>query len=198
MIYNVSEIFYSIQGEGILQGLPMIFIRLAGCNLRCSFCDTKYAWGKGKKQDVRRIIKKIERYPSRWVCITGGEPLLQQLSPLIKILKDRKYCVAIETNGTIWQDIKIDWFTVSPKREGLKSFRCGYDERFLKVANEFKYVITHKKDMDFIDKRIKNPVILQPVDNNLKLAHWIVNTLKKSAEKNWYFRMQMHKLMEIR
>lgn len=198
MIYNVCEIFYSIQGEGLLQGLPVVFIRLAGCNLRCDFCDTKYAWEKGKKKELKEIMKQIGKYPVKRVCITGGEPFLQKLSPLVDVLKKKKYYVSIETNGTIWQDIKIDWLTVSPKKEGLKFFRYGYDERFLRTANEFKYVITDRKDIAFIDRRIKVPVILQPVDNNLKIAKGIVGVLTEHPEKNWYLRMQMHKIWRIR
>ncbi|HOL21561.1 MAG TPA: 7-carboxy-7-deazaguanine synthase QueE [bacterium] len=198
MIYEISEIFYSIQGEGLLQGLPVVFIRLAGCNLRCGFCDTKYAWEKGKRKDVKRIVKEIERYPVKRVCITGGEPFLQELSPLLDTLKRKKYYVAVETNGTIWQDIRVDWLTISPKREALRFSLYGYDERFLKVADEFKYVITGMKDIEFIDRRIKVPVILQPVDNNISIARKLVSVLKKNSEKNWYLRMQMHKRINIK
>lgn len=198
MIYYISEVFYSLQGEGLLQGIPVIFIRLAGCNLMCGFCDTKYAWGKGKKKDLREIIKEIEKYPANWVCITGGEPFLQELSPLLDSLKKRKYNVSVETNGTIWQDIKPDWLTVSPKREGCLYFRYGYDERFLKIANEFKYVITDRNDLKLIDRRVKVPIVLQPVDNNIKIAKYIAGFLKKHPKENWYLRMQMHKLIDIK
>ncbi|MCM8762161.1 MAG: 7-carboxy-7-deazaguanine synthase QueE [Candidatus Omnitrophica bacterium] len=198
MIYNVCEVFYSLQGEGLLQGLPMIFIRLAGCNLMCEFCDTKYARDKGEKKDLREIIKETEKYPAKWVCITGGEPFLQKLSPLLDALKKREYNVSVETNGTIWQDIKPDWLTVSPKREGLLYFKYGYDERFLKIANEFKYVITERKDLKLIDRRIKAPIVLQPVDNNIEIAKYIVNILKKHPKENWYLRMQIHKLIDIK
>ncbi|MDD3726668.1 MAG: 7-carboxy-7-deazaguanine synthase QueE [Candidatus Ratteibacteria bacterium] len=198
MIYNISEIFYSLQGEGLLQGIPVVFIRLSGCNLRCSFCDTKYAWEKGKKEGIKEIIKKIERYPSVWVCITGGEPFLQKLSPLVDALKKKRYRVSVETNGTIWQDIRPDWITVSPKREGMMSFRHGYDERFLKIADEFKYVITEKSDIELIDHRVKVPVVLQPVDNNLKIANWVVDALKRHPYKNWYLRIQMQKVINIK
>jgi len=198
MIYELSELFYSIQGEGLLQGLPMVFVRLAGCNLRCNFCDTGYAWGKGRRKDVRRIVKEIERYSCKRVCITGGEPYLQNLSPLVDTLKQKKYWIAVETNGTIWQELSIDWVTVSPKKEGTRFFRCGYDDRFLKVADEFKYVITDIKDMGFIDRRIKVPVILQPVSNDMEIARKIMKALKKNPQKNWYLRMQLHKIMGIR
>ncbi|RLF30939.1 MAG: hypothetical protein DRM98_06200, partial [Thermoplasmata archaeon] len=75
---KINEIFYSIQGEGKWTGLPNIFIRTAGCNLRCTFCDTKYAYENGVELQVEEIINKITQYPCKHVCITGGEPLLQE------------------------------------------------------------------------------------------------------------------------
>ncbi|MGI6595449.1 MAG: 7-carboxy-7-deazaguanine synthase QueE [Elusimicrobia bacterium] len=198
MIYDISEIFYSLQGEGLRQGIPAIFIRLSGCNLGCGFCDTKNAWEKGRRKGLERIMKEIARYPSSQVCITGGEPFLQDLSPLVKALQKKKYRVAVETNGTIWQEILPDWITVSPKREALKSFRYAYDERFLKRADEFKYVITGIKDIAFIDKRITVPVVLQPVDNNRNIANRIAGFLKRHPQNNWYMRIQMHKVLEMR
>jgi 7-carboxy-7-deazaguanine synthase len=198
MVYNVSEIFYSIQGEGLLQGIPMVFIRMAGCNLRCSFCDTKYALKNGEKKGVVEILKEIQRYSCKKVCITGGEPFLQNLSPLVKTLKDKKYYLTAETNGTLWQRIPLDWLTVSPKTDGKKLYPRGYDKRFLNAASEFKYVITGRRDLSFIDRSIRKPVVLQPVDNNIKIAREIVTFLKKNAGRNWYLRMQMHKITGIR
>jgi 7-carboxy-7-deazaguanine synthase len=198
MVYNVSEIFYSIQGEGIMQGLPMVFIRMAGCNLRCSFCDTKYAFKNGERTGVRKILDKIKKYPCKRACITGGEPFLQNLTPLVKELKRKKYWLTAETNGTLWQDIPLDWLTVSPKTDGKKLHPQGYDRKFLRVASEFKYVITCKDDLDFIDKKIKKPVVLQPVDNNTEIAKEITIFLKENAGRNWYLRMQMHKITGIR
>ena len=73
----INEIFYSIQGEGQWMGLPNIFIRFTGCNLRCSYCDTKYAYEDGSKMSTDEIINDISRFPCNLVCITGGEPLIQ-------------------------------------------------------------------------------------------------------------------------
>ncbi len=198
MVYNVSEIFYSIQGEGLLQGLPMVFIRLAGCNLRCPFCDTKYAFKNGEKKEVKEILKEIRQYPCKKVCITGGEPFLQNLFPLVKTLKDKKYYLTAETNGTLWQKIPLDWLTVSPKTDGKKIHPQGYDKRFLNTSSEFKYVITSRQDLSFIDRRIRKPVVLQPVDNNIEIAGEIVMFLKKNSGRNWYLRLQMHKVTGIR
>ncbi|MBN1445769.1 MAG: 7-carboxy-7-deazaguanine synthase QueE [Candidatus Omnitrophica bacterium] len=197
-VYNVSEIFYSVQGEGLLQGLPMVFIRLSGCNLNCSFCDTKYALKKGKETDLKKILRELKRHKCKRVCITGGEPFLQNLAPLVKTLKEKKYWIAAETNGTLWQNLHIDWLTVSPKREGLKFRPRGYDKRFMKAASEFKYVITSAGDIGFIDSSIKKPVVLQPVDNKIAIAKEIIRSLKKNAGENRFLRLQMHKITGIK
>lgn len=198
MVYKICEIFYSIQGEGLLQGIPFIFIRFSGCNLRCSWCDTKYAWENGKELKTEEILKEIKKYKCRRVCLTGGEPYLQDISEIVKKLKEKKFFVSVETNGTIWRDLKFDWITVSPKIEGKSFHKFGYDLRFRKVANEFKYVILNEEIFDFIDRKIKKPVILQPVNNDMKIAKKIVEFIKKNPENNWYLRFQMHKILKIK
>jgi len=197
MRYKINEIFYSLQGEGVLQGIPLVFVRFAGCNLRCSFCDTKKAWKNGIGMSVEEIVCEIGKYPCKRVCLTGGEPFLQNLSPLVKILKEKKYWIGAETNGTIWKRLNIDWLTVSPKREGKKFHLKGYDERFRKTAKEFKYVITEEKDLKRLDKKIKCPIILQPVNNSMKITKKIIGFLKNNSEKNWHLRLQLHKIIGI-
>jgi 7-carboxy-7-deazaguanine synthase len=100
---KTSEIFPSIQGEGKGQGLVTTFVRLAGCNLRCRWCDTRYAWDGGEEQSVDAIAAEVRRLGVRRVCITGGEPLLQgeDLSELLATLAEEKFEIEIETNGTI-------------------------------------------------------------------------------------------------
>ncbi|HOK57263.1 MAG TPA: 7-carboxy-7-deazaguanine synthase QueE [bacterium] len=198
MIYRVTEIFYSLQGEGLLQGLPFIFLRFSGCNLKCFFCDTKYAWKKGKKMTEGEILKEIEKFECKRVCFTGGEPFLQEIECILKILKEKKYWISVETNGTIWKDIKFDWITVSPKIEGMKFHKCGYDERFRDTGDEFKYVIVDEKTFDFIDEKIKKPVILQPVNNDPVISEKIVEFLKSKQKDNWYLRLQIHKILKIK
>jgi organic radical activating enzyme len=192
--YDISEIFYSFQGEGFLQGLPMIFVRLAGCNLRCPFCDTVHAFEKGSRLGVRSILDRLIPFGCKRVCITGGEPFIQDLGPLVKALKEKRFWVTAETNGTAWQEVPLDWLTVSPKAEARKLLPKGYDRRFLDAASEFKYVISSNDDFSFIDKRIKQPVILQPVDNDLGKAREIWEYLKKNPGRNWYLRLQNHKI----
>ena len=97
---KINEIFYSIQGEGKWTGLPNIFIRTSGCNLRCSFCDTTYAYDDGKEMSIDEISSQISKYPCKYICITGGEPLLQkEILNLIDFLIKRNYKICIETNG---------------------------------------------------------------------------------------------------
>ena len=100
---KINEIFYSIQGESTLIGKPVIFIRTSGCNVRCKYCDTEYAFEKGESILPVDIVGNIKKYPCKSVCITGGEPLVQteQLLNLIKTLKHWRYYVSLETNGTI-------------------------------------------------------------------------------------------------
>src|SRR5674476_1002413 len=123
---KTTEIFASVQGEGLRQGEPTIFVRLAGCNLRCGFCDTKKAWRGGREISVEKIAEKVLRlrteYPTTWVCLTGGEPLAQNVRPLLLRLHAEGFRVQIETNGTFPPAPLADWHSVSPKppehREG--------------------------------------------------------------------------------
>ena len=99
---KITEIFYSILGESTYQGLPCAFIRVAGCNLRCSYCDTVYAQKAGKEYLVKKILSVISKYPTKLIEITGGEPFLQEnIRKLIRELIKRKYKVLIETNGSL-------------------------------------------------------------------------------------------------
>jgi len=99
---KIIEMFRSIQGEGSSQGYPTIFLRLAGCNLNCIWCDTRYAREGGTDVSCEEIIREIAEFPGNRICITGGEPLLQgdQLLPLLAILHKKGYQIVIETNGT--------------------------------------------------------------------------------------------------
>jgi len=172
----ISEIFYSIQGEGLNLGRPSIFIRLYYCNLYCSWCDTKYTWLNQEKakegidyflMDNEVIYKAISSYPANNVVITGGEPLLHQskLVDLIKLLKTKNYSVEIETNGTIMPKAdlidKVDLFTVSPKlaNSGVKyehRIRKDVLKLFSSLENAvFKFVIQEKEDIEEVLSLVK-------------------------------------------
>ena len=98
---KINEIFFSIQGESSFAGLPFIFIRLTGCPLRCSYCDTRYAYEQGQEMTAGEILNTISRFPSLHVMVTGGEPLAQDSRELIQTLIDRGYTVAVETSGAL-------------------------------------------------------------------------------------------------
>jgi 7-carboxy-7-deazaguanine synthase len=115
---RISEIFYSIQGEGRLSGVPSAFIRTSGCNLRCVWCDTPYtSWSPdGKEMTLEEILHAIESYPLRHVVLTGGEPLLShEIEELSVRLKDAGAHVTIETAATIFKPVSCDLVSMSPK-----------------------------------------------------------------------------------
>lgn len=115
---KVSEIFHSIQGEGLQAGVPSIFVRLAGCPLRCRWCDTPYAWSAraGKKMTARKIILSIEQYQCQHVVITGGEPLIwSQIPTLSNMLHHRGYHLTVETAGIQYRKFYCDLLSLSPK-----------------------------------------------------------------------------------
>src|SRR3989338_5520993 len=99
---KICEIFYSIQGESTFSGFPCIFVRTSGCNLRCTYCDTKFAYEEGSEMTVNEIIERIKQYNCRMLEITGGEPLLQEdVYKLIERALKKKYKVLLETNGSL-------------------------------------------------------------------------------------------------
>jgi len=201
---KVNEIFYSIQGEGILVGVPSIFLRLTGCNLRCSFCDTKYAYVQGKEMSIQAVLDEIKKFACTNVCLTGGEPLLQKdMIKLIKSLDQKNYKICLETNGSI--SIK--------KLVGKKSLTISLDIKcpssgsqeqmnmknicYLSKKDQLKFIIKNKKDYDYAKKILKkyNPpctVFFQPVwgTNPKKLASWILND-----ELPVRLALQLHKII---
>jgi organic radical activating enzyme len=163
---KIKEIFFSAEGEGLRQGEPTIFVRFSGCNLRCSFCDTKYAWSGGQLMSNAEILSKIvgisEALPTRWVALTGGEPLLQDLRPLARELKKAGFCLQLETNGTRPLNFRVDWLTVSPKPP---AYQVSPDLR--SRAREVKLVVTRDLELKTVKKirklfAEKIPLILQP------------------------------------
>lgn len=147
----VNEIFHSIQGESTFAGRPCVFVRLTGCNLRCSYCDTPYAREEGERLTRKEILERVEAYPCRLVEITGGEPLLQEETPaLVSALADRGYRVLVETNGSL--DISV----LDPRAVRIMDLKCpssGETERMrwenlacLTDRDEVKFVIASRDD----------------------------------------------------
>lgn len=125
--FRVADVFASVQGEGDLAGTPMLFVRLAGCNLVCPWCDTTHEAREevGTAALVSRLVR--DRPPgASWVCLTGGEPLLQPVAVLALGLREAGFKVALETNGTIdCAPACIDWVAVSPKPGAIHRLRAG-------------------------------------------------------------------------
>jgi 7-carboxy-7-deazaguanine synthase len=156
---KVNEIFFSIQGEGKWSGLPNIFIRTSGCNLRCSFCDTKYAYSDGVEMSIKQIISRIKNYPSTNICITGGEPLLQtDIYELIKKLLEKNYNICIETNGSIniKNLIKIKTVLISLDikcpSSNMKDKNYLKNIKLLRESDQIKFVIKNKVDYNYSKK----------------------------------------------
>ena len=202
---NIVEIFPSIQGEGLRQGEPTIFIRFSGCKLRCTFCDTKYAWKAGKELSANEILVKVlklrEQFQADWVCLTGGEPLLQNIDSLTKILRKGSFKIQVETNATIYLPIPVDWYTVSPKPE-----KYFFQPEYEKKAREVKLVITKELDFEVVQKLrakfpSKTPLLLQPQSNRKWSMNKGIKILKKTliaGLKNIRLSIQVHKIFEIR
>lgn len=182
---KVNEMFASIQGEGGRSGEATFFIRLSGCNLACVWCDTKYALDNGVDMIEQEVVDKVKKSNLKWICITGGEPLMQDIKPLIRLLKINSFNIAIETNGTYDIPLGIDYITVSPKRDTVIK---------AKYANEWKYIIEDISDFDRITQ-IEN-VYLQPVDNDMSIARLCVDKILENP--TWKLSLQIHKLIKVR
>lgn len=151
---KINEIFYSIQGESSYMGWPTVFIRTSGCNLRCTYCDTTYSYYEGQKISVEEIIQKVENYKTKYVCLTGGEPLLQRSSlKLMSQLCDRGYKVSLETSGSIScenVDVRVKKIldVKTPDSGEPNSFILD-NLKFASVNDEFKFVICSEKDFEW-------------------------------------------------
>ena len=115
---KIAEVFYSVQGEGSLVGVPSVFVRVSGCNLRCAWCDTPYAsWRpEGRTLSVPEILSEISRFPARHVVLTGGEPMIfPEIVTLTKQLRKLGLHITVETAGTVWAPVACDLMSISPK-----------------------------------------------------------------------------------
>lgn len=195
--YKINEIFVSIQGEGYFSGSPALFIRFYGCNLNCSFCDTKYALTSNNYKimtikDILSFADKINPlYIINHIVLTGGEPFLQIDEYLLKSLKEKGYYIQIETNGTIEPDSLlyqyIDWITMSPKKDIV-----------INKVNELKLLDMKQNLSQYETFHNKS---LQPlyVNNKIEYEKNINTTIERVlTNKGWKLSLQLHKLIGIK
>ena len=193
---KVSEIFYSLQGEGFHTGTPAVFVRFAGCNLRCHFCDTTAA--AGMEMTEAEVVGAVMEYPAKMVVVTGGEPSLQLTTSLVDALHRHDRIVAVETNGTQTLPQNVDWITLSPKDMFLGSVAAPV----LAEADELKVVFdgVHLPD-DYPHINIRHARFLQPCDTgdrqlNKAIVAQTIEYIKSNTR--WRLSLQTHKITGIR
>jgi 7-carboxy-7-deazaguanine synthase len=205
----VEEIFATIQGEGPLNGTPSVFLRLGGCNLACTFCDTEFE--NFQELAIEEIISQIDKIAiegnkkvRQLVVITGGEPFRQPISKICQELIKRNYQIQIETNGTIYRDIPKEVMIIcSPKNlgTGYKMIR----EDLLQRLNGLKFIISANNDnynnvSEVGQTQYNIPVFVQPMDEydpNLNEQN-LLYTLNLALKNGYRFSIQLHKLLNIK
>lgn len=192
---RINEIFYSIQGEGYWSGTPSVFIRFAGCNLHCPFCDTDHS--ASGEYTLEALLDRIASFaPCRHLVITGGEPSLQITRTLVNRLSATGYYISVETNGTRPLPEGIHWVTCSPK------FQYCPDARVvLNHIDELKVVYSGKdQDMTPYDSILAKVYSLQPCDTgnrdaNRQIVTEALDFIK--ANPRWRLSLQLHKILNI-
>ncbi len=202
----INEIFYSIQGESSYTGWPCAFIRLSGCDLRCSYCDTQYAFNEGREMSIPGILSTIAPFPTRLVLVTGGEPMLQpSVHDLFRSLLEEGYTVCMETGG------HITLADVDPRVHKIMDLKCpssGMADRnhyenlkYLTRNDEVKFVVGDREDFDWACERIREcdltlrvgTVLISPVHMRVaydQLARWILNSGLRVR-----LQLQLHKII---
>ncbi len=180
---KINEIFYSIQGESSYVGYPTVFVRTSGCNLRCGYCDTTYAYYSGQVMSQDAIIDEVMSHKAKFVCVTGGEPLLQkEVIPLMKRLCDLGLNVSLETSGS------IDCGDVDPRvrkiidvktpDSGEVSSFLEENLRFADVNTEFKFVICSEADFSWSEEFAKK-------NNLFSRTHVLYSPAFRRVDEKW-------------
>lgn len=223
---RINEIFSSIQGEGLYAGEPTVFVRLQGCNLKCKWCDTSYAQNPagGEEMSVQEVFAAINQmangYPWQWVCITGGEPLLQkkELLELVKLLKKARFFVEVETNGSIKLSMELmdkvsSWVVDYKLPSSGEHTHYAIPWQQLRIADQLKFVVSDADDLRVVtsfrtgmeDYRHGIPTLL--VSPALKSswftedsvyipeagALWVQNVAQYCVKHGMRFSLQIHK-----
>lgn len=220
-IYKINELFETIQGEGSFTGQPSIFIRLQGCPVACSWCDTQHTWevkpelqiaaqdvlAKSKEsehwcelsaKDMLAIFKE-KNYHAKHIVITGGEPCMEDLTPLCEAFEAQGYSCQIETSGTF--EVKTSdncWVTVSPK----VNMKGGYDilDQAMLRADEIKHPVATEQHVDDLKALLERfaitqtPVYLQPISQKKRATELAIKTC---IANNWRLSVQVHKYLGI-
>ncbi len=201
---KINEIYHSIQGESTSAGRPCVFVRLTYCNLRCTYCDTEYAFYEGKEMTVQQVIDEVEKYNCKLVEITGGEPLVQmdECLDLMKTLCELGYEVMIETGGSlsikdIDHRVKIIMDLKCPS-SGMEKKNLYENLKYLKLTDELKFVIGNREDYEWSLEKIRHYnlrgkciILFSVVFGELEpvqLINWILED-----KLDVRFQLQMHK-----
>lgn len=205
MALRITEVFYSLQGEASRVGLPTVFVRLTGCPLRCTWCDTTYSFTGGEPATIASVLAEVAKYPARQVCVTGGEPLSQkECLPLLVALCDAGYDVSLETSGA------LDVSAVDPRVSRIMDLKAPDSGEVgrnlwsnldcLDGRDEIKIVIASRGDYEWARDVVRQrqidaicPVLFSPAQGLLEarlLADWILED-----GLNVRFQLQLHKLL---
>ena len=195
--YPVMEMFYSLQGEGFHQGRAAFFIRLAGCDVGCVWCDVKESWDASKHPtlNIEEIVAAAKAHPGRLAIVTGGEPLLYNLDPLTTALKAAGFETNIETSGSSPMSGHWDWVCLSPKK-----FKAPLEEN-ISLASELKVVVFNKHDFDWAETYAKQvspscKLYLQPEwDKAAQITPLVIDYIK--ANPKWELSAQLHKYIQV-
>jgi 7-carboxy-7-deazaguanine synthase len=205
MALKIYEIFYSLQGESSRIGLPTVFVRLTGCPMRCTYCDTEYAFSGGSNMEVSSILREVEKYGAKYVTVTGGEPLAQkECLVLLKSLCDAGYSVSLETGGAMNIDPVDERVSVvldikTPGSNEEKNMLWSNID-LLKPSDEIKFVLCGRDDYDWAKGKIselnlanKCPILFSPSFSELNptdLAGWVL-----ADQLPVRMQIQLHKIL---
>lgn len=195
--YPIMEHFYTLQGEGYYAGKAAYFIRIGGCDVGCVWCDVKDSWEADKhpQMTVASLLENAKSFPGKFVVITGGEPAMYTLTPLVQSLQNEGFYVAIETSGSSEFEGNVDWYTFSPKK-----FKVPVKEAYTR-ANELKIVVFHKSDFAWAEEHAAQVgsdclLYLQPEwSKKEQLLPLIIDYVKDHP--NWRLSLQTHKYIDI-
>ncbi len=202
-LIKVNEIFFSIQGESSWVGHPTVFVRTSGCHLRCTYCDTTYAYYEGQLMGVEDILLQVQRYQTKYVCITGGEPLLQKdVFLLAEKLCTDEYFVSVETSGDL-DCTRLDprvkkIIDVKTPDSGAPHAFCKANLNLADVNNEFKFVICSEKDFEWAENfcvengLFKKTNVLYSPSYSVISEKWLAKKILSSASTA-RLQLQLHK-----